>query len=204
MNKQPKHTPSAFVTLFKESNKTLRVILIIALVGLVVYGLGRWQYNRKHHNKVSRTITQTITEVKKIKEFCTANYTEETVVHVTRKRRVGTDELALIVKGTVRVGFDLSQMDALPTSDTSIVIVLPKPQVLDLITNPSDCETFAESGRWSHKKVTQYKEVGRQRILNHAIADGIMRYAQESGTSRIRLLFMAMGFSDVQIQVRED
>lgn len=203
---QTDNTPSkrrTLITLVKESNRTVRLILILAAIALVVVGLGRWQYNRKHSNKISRTITQYITEVKKIQEFCTANYTEETVVHVTRKRRLATDELALIVKGTVRVGFDLSKMEAMPTTDTSIVVVLPKPQVLDIVSNPSDCETFAESGKWSMKKVTKYKEVGRLRILEHAKADGIFNYAQENGIERIKLLFMGMGFSDIQVVIAE-
>lgn len=192
------------VAAIKASSALVKLLLLLALVALIALGIGRWQYNKKHNTHISRTITQTITEVQQIQEFCTATYTNEIVFPVKRQRRMGTDELTLIVRGTVRAGFDLSRMEALPTSDTSIVIVLPKPEVLDVITNPSDYETFQESGHWSHKKVTAYKEAARQQILRLALAEGILKDARTNGISRLKLLFSGMGFTDIHITVKEN
>lgn len=187
------------VALIKGSNLLVKTILLLAIMAILALGLGRLQKGFGNHHKISRTITQTITEIKKIDEFCTANYQEETVVSAKRKRTFGTDEIAIIVKGTVRVGFDLSEMETNILSDTSIVITLPKAKVLDVITNPSDCETFVESGRWTHKQVTKYKNLARQRIEKHALADNILKDAERNGKERIQLLFMGLGFKHVEI-----
>lgn len=189
-------------TVFSSTNQLVRTLVLLALVALVAIGLGKWQH-RGEHKKISRTITQRVTEIKKIHEFCTANYCEETVVSATRKKMIGSDDIAIIVKGTVRVGFDLADMQTEVVNDTTINIILPKPKVLDVITNPSDCETFEETGHWSHKQVVRYKNIARSRILRHAQADGIMHDAEENGIERLQLLFTAMGFKVCNITIEE-
>lgn len=195
---------NALVALIKGSSRLVKIILLLVLVGIIALGLERLQNGFGHKKKISRTITQTITEIKKIDEFCTANYCEETVVSAKRKRTFGTDEIALIVKGTVRVGFDLRKMDTKVSSDTAIAITLPEAKILDVITNPSDCETFVETGKWSHKQVTKYKDVARERIQNHAVTNGILKDAEKNGIDRLKLLFMGLGFKQVDIAVEND
>lgn len=198
---QPKGFGSRLLDFAKGGNAVLRIVILIAIVALIAFGIGRLQNRDKGRSKVSRTISQTITEIKKINEFCTANYSEETIVTARRKRRIGQDEIAIVVKGTVRAGFDLHDMTTTIQSDTSIVVVLPKPKVLDVITNPSDCETFVETGRWTHRQVTQYKDIARQRILKHAQDDGILKDAEQHGCDRLRHIFLGMGFKNVTIVV---
>lgn len=189
-------------SLLKGANQLVRTLIILAVVALVAWGIIAWQQRAKH-KKVVRTITQTVVEVKKIKEFCTANYYEETVVSATRKKFMKSEDLAIIAKGTVRVGFDLSKMTTLLTSDTSIVITLPPPMVLDVITNPSDFETFQEDGHWDHKEVTTYKNLARSMILSHAKADGIMEDAEEYGIEKMTELFRRVGMKQVTVHVKK-
>ncbi len=188
--------------LMKSTSHLLRTIIILAVVLLVAWGIFSLQHKAKH-KRVVRTITQTVVEVQKIKEFCTANYQEETVVVAHRKKLLKSEDLAIIVKGTVRVGFDLSQMNSRLTSDTSIVIDLPAPIVLDVITNPSNFETFEEEGHWDHKQVTTYKNMARAMILHHAKADGIMQDAVENGVAKLTLLFKRMGMKQVTVNVAQ-
>ncbi len=188
--------------LMKSTSHLLRTIIILAVVLLVAWGIFSLQHRAKH-KRVVRAITQTVVEVQKIKEFCTANYQEETVVVAHRKKLLKSEDLAIIVKGTVRVGFDLSQMNTQLTSDTSIVIDLPAPIVLDVITNPSNFETFEEEGHWDHKQVTTYKNMARAMILHHAKADGIMQDAVENGVAKLTLLFKRMGMKQVTVNVAQ-
>lgn len=187
-------------SLFKSTSQLLRTVIILAVVLLVAFGIFSLQHRAKH-KKVVRTITQTVVEVKKIKEFCTANYQEETVVVARRKKLLRTEELAIIAKGTVRVGFDLSKMTTRLTSDTSIVVELPAPIVLDVITNPGDFDIFEENGKWDQKVVTTYKNLARATILNHAKAEGIMEDAEKNGVEKLTLLFKRMGMKSVTINV---
>lgn len=172
---------------------------IIAALILVAAGIVFTLSRRQSPSKINPVVSQSVTEIKQIREFCTAHYCEETVVSASRKRLIGTDDIAIIVKGTVRVGYDLSQMKTQILSDTTIIVSLPEPKVLDVITNPSDCETFQESGHWSHKQVTKYKNIARGRILKHALADGIMNQAADQAHVRLQLLFSALGFKQIEI-----
>lgn len=202
-NKSGHNWGKKIVAFFKGGNTVVKTILLLAIGALILLGLGHFQKQGWGHKKINRSITNTITEIKKIKEFCTANYCDETIVTATRKRRIGQDEIAIVVKGTVRAGFNLEEMNTVVKNDTSIVVVLPKAQVLDVITNPSDCETFVETGRWTPRQVTKYKEIARQRIRNHAETDGLLKDAEEHGKERLRLLFFSMGFKDVTVVVEE-
>ncbi|MBQ9863966.1 MAG: DUF4230 domain-containing protein [Bacteroidales bacterium] len=186
--------------LFKNFNQLARTLIILAAVVLVGVGIYSLQHRAKH-KKIMRTITQTVVEVRKIKEFCTASYHEEMVVSTTRKKFMKHEDLAIIAKGTVRVGFNLSTLTTQVTSDTSIVVSIPCPIVLDVITNPSDFETFHEDGHWDHELVTTYKNLARVMILNHAKADGIMQDAEVNGKEKIAELFRRIGFTDVTVNV---
>lgn len=187
-------------SLLQGTSRWLRTLVWVVLIAAVGGGIFYMQQGLQKKNKIERTITQTITQIKTIKEFCTANYCEETVISASRKKVIGSDDIAIIVKGTVRAGFDLSKMETEVVGDTAIIITLPKAQVLDVITNPSDCETFQESGKWSHEKVTRYKGIARRMILRHALADGLLKDAQQNGEERIKLLFYAMGFKTVEVK----
>ncbi len=197
-----KNKKNNIVQLFRSLNQLTRTLIVLAVVTLLTWGFFTLQQRTKS-KKVVRTITQTVTEVKKIKEFCTAQYHEETVVAASRWRVFKSDDLALIVKGTVRVGFDLSLMTAEMTSDTSIVITLPAPIVLDVITNPSDFETFQQDGHWDIQQVTTYKNLARSRILHHAKADGIMKDAEENGIQKLTELFHNIGIRQVTVHVAQ-
>lgn len=186
--------------LFKNFNQLARTLIILAAVVLVGVGIYSLQHRAKH-KKIMRTITQTVVEVRKIKEFCTASYHEEMVVSTTRKKFMKHEDLAIIVKGTVRVGFNLSTLTTQVTSDTSIIVNIPYPIVLDVITNPSDFETFQEDGHWDHELVTTYKNLARVMILNHAKADGIMQDAEDNGKEKIAELFRRIGFTNVTVNV---
>lgn len=194
-----KHNKISFFALLQGTSKWLRTLVWVALIAAVGGGIFFLQQRMQKKSRIERTITQTITQIKAIKELCTANYCEETVISASRKKVIGSDDIAIIVKGTVRAGFDLSRMETEVLSDTAIVITLPKAKVLDVITNPSDCETFQESGKWSHEKVTRYKDIARRMILRHALADGLLHDAQQNGEERLRLFFGAMGFTSVEV-----
>lgn len=179
------------------------VILVVLLAGAaVLYFGGRTAYNKYMAKKnYTESIFQAVTEAKKMGEFCTANYREETVIAYKRIKKHGKDEIAIIVRGTVRVGFDLSQMETEMANDSSIVVTLPPVKILEVISNPTDFETFEESGEWSHKETSEFKNTARERILQHAIEDNILSFAEEAGKEQVTNLFMLLGFKNVSVNV---
>jgi hypothetical protein len=154
--------------------------------------------------------TIVVEEVHRLAELATATYYEDYVI-VKKRTRESTifgmkvtdvdDELVLITKGKVRAGFDLSklrQQDIISDS-VSITLKLPKVQLLDVITNPSDFETFEESGDWSYEEVTKYKNEARAAIEQSALNSGILELAEKAGKERLTSFMLALGFKEVTI-----
>ena len=179
------------------------IIGVIVAAGVLFFG-GKAAYGSYMAKKqYTESIFQAVTEVKKIGEFCTANYREETVIAYKRNKKHGKDEIAIIVRGTVRAGFDLAQMETEMLNDSSIVVTLPPAKVLDVISNPSDFETFEESGEWNHEQTTQFKNTARERILQHAMDDDLLGYAEEAGREQMVNLFSLLGFKTVTVNVAQ-
>ena len=178
-------------------------IVVGSLVALgVLYFGGKTVYNKYMAKKnYTESMFQAVTEVKNIGEFCTANYREETVIAYKRQKKHGKDEIAIIVRGTVRAGFDLSQMETEMLNDSSIIVTLPPVKILDVVSNPSDFETFEEKGEWSHKETTEFKNTARERILKHAIEDNILQFAENAGKEQLSNLFMLLGIKNVSVTV---
>jgi hypothetical protein len=150
-----------------------------------------------------------VEEVRRLAELTTASYYEENVIVRKKARKAGIfgvkvvdieDELVLLVKGKVRIGFDLSKMQEkdIVVDSVSISLRLPEVQILDVITNPSGFETFSESGNWSHDEVTQYKNEVRAVIEKNAIANGTMEFAEKAGKERLTSFMQALGFKTVK------
>jgi hypothetical protein len=78
---------------------------------------------------------------------------------------------------------------------------LPKPKILDVISNPSDFETYEENGKWSHEEVTAIKNEARAAIEQNAIESGILERAEESGKQKLSSFLQALGFQKVFIEI---
>ena len=153
-----------------------------------------------------------IEKVKKISELVTTCYYEEYVLLSKKnelkevglfKKSVDTlyNEIVITVKGTVRAGFDLSKIadDGIKVHGDTIDIKLPAPQILDIISNPSDYTIFEESGKWSHEEIVALQSQGKERTLNNALQHNLLLKANEAGKERVADLFRSFGFSVVNV-----
>lgn len=168
------------------------VVLIVLLTG-----------NRKDKNRYE-SLGQTITEMKRISEFCTANYIGEVMIKDEEKQFIGRKNIVLIVRGKVRMGYDLSKMEVEMVDDTIVNLALPTAQVLDIVTNPSDIRTFSEKGSWSHERVTLAKNAARAKLLELAMAEHMLETAKENGVRQLTAMFTAFGFKRVNIEFVAD
>ena len=156
-----------------------------------------------------------ITEIRNISEFTSACYYEELVmasvkdsenttnkvVKMLGRGAVSKDEICLIMDGKVRAGFDLSKVadDAIAISGDTLTMTLPKPEIFDVIVNPSNCEVYVEEGKWSHEQVTAIQASARVRIQDDAIGYGILEQADKIGRERLADLFKTFGFNVVRL-----
>lgn len=89
--------------------------------------------------------------------------------------------LSLIVKGELRVGFDFknSPMKVIE-NDSSIQLILPKANVLDILVNPSDTEIFQENGKWNDFEVAFLQKRAKQKLLHNMLQLDLIKRAEEN------------------------
>lgn len=179
-----------------------RLIAIALLVLLVVIGL-RIYNNITEKKSYYESLSQTITEMKQISEFCTAQYLGEVMFKDEEKVGLKNKVLVLIMKGTVRAGFDLTNMQTELVGDTTLNVTLPPAKVLDIITNPDDTKTFVERGNWKHERVTADKNAARAKLLELVLEDNLLATAEENGIRQLTSIFMAFGFKHVNIKIAD-
>ena len=106
----------------------------------------------------------------------------------------------LIVRGKIRAGYDLTKMETEVVDDTTINLVLPQAQILDIITNPSDIRTFSEKGTWTHERATITKNSARAKLLELVMEDNLLQTTEENGIKQLTAIFSAFGFKKVNIR----
>ncbi|MBR4689952.1 MAG: DUF4230 domain-containing protein [Bacteroidales bacterium] len=152
-----------------------------------------------------------VTGIKKISEFNVITFYEELVLKEKKDTQVffeqvsTTNEIVIIAKGSVRVGFDLSKVkesDIVVMGDTLTVIV-PSVEIFDIIVNPSDFEIFFEDGSWSHEEVTKIESNAKSRLKEDAINNNILNKANEIGIEKLVSFFRSFGFKIVNITIRD-
>ena len=137
--------------------------------------------------------------MKRISEFCTANYIGEVMIQDEEKHFLNHKSIVLIVRGKVRMGFDLSKMETKVVNDSTINLTLPQVQILDIITNPSDIRTFSEKGSWSHERVTITKNAARAKLLELVMEENLLAIAEDNGKRQLEAIFSSFGFKRVNI-----
>ena len=180
----------------KGCKKPVLYAVIAGVVVLVV--LLVWPWNKDEKNRYE-TLGQTITEMKKISEFCTANYIGEVMIQDEEKKFLNRKNIVIIVRGKIRAGFDLSQMETQVVNDSTINLSLPSAQILDVITNPSDTRIFNEKGNWTHEEVTNTINAARAKLVELVMEDNLLATAENNGERQLKSIFSAFGFKDVNI-----
>ena len=192
--------PSGSWEKVKEFVKKRRLPVLYAVIALVAVLVVLFviQRNRVGKNRYE-SLVQTITEMKRISEFCTANYIGEVMIQDEENHFLNHKNIVLIVRGKIRMGYDLSKMETEVVDDSTINLTLPQAQILDIITNPSDIRTFSEKGHWSHERVTITKNSARAKLLELVMEENLLATAEDNGKRQLTALFSSFGFKHVNI-----
>lgn len=158
-----------------------------------------------------------VVEIKKIAEFVTTCFFEEKIM-IERKPKhklagfildkldkddgILFDELCLIAKGQVRIGYNLKNIseENIRVSNKILYITLPQVEILDVIINPKGWDFYVEDGEWTEQDVKDIKAKAKDEVIKDAIQFNVLQKAKESGEAKIRALLMSFGFKDVIIQ----
>lgn len=114
-------------------------------------------------------------------------------------------ELVFVVKGSVRAGFNFSKIkeEDIKVNKDTINIKLPKPEIFDVISNPSDYKIITEEGKWDHEEVVALQSEGKKLTLNKALKGDIFSKTNTAGKEHITNLLKAFGFNVVNVTLTE-
>ena len=109
--------------------------------------------------------------------------------------------LVLIIKGKVIGGINLKKLseEKIYVKDDSVSIMLPAAEILEVITNPADIETFVENGKWSDDEVRAVKNAARRHLLEEAAKQQLLKQASERSKLVIEQFLRSVGFKKVNI-----
>ena len=176
-------------------------IIILALLGAAAFFMYKAGYLDKYINKVSIQDTPNVVEsMRNISELTSACFYEEIVQSEPIKK---SDSLIVVIKGKVRAGFQLGNLNEenIEINGDTLSITLPEAQIFDVIVNPSDIRYIDGEKSSTEKVLNKAISKARKRIQEDAIKDGILDKATESGIKQLRELFKAFGFAEVYVDI---
>ena len=115
--------------------------------------------------------------------------------------RYSDSKLVLIGKGKVLAGIDLAKLtnkDVFIKED-SIAITLPKAQILQTIINPSDYDTFEETGSWNDEETRAVKVKLRDKLVATVLQQGILQKATVKAKLVMENFISNVGFKKVTV-----
>ena len=152
-------------------------------------------------DQIDVTPTQ-IMSIKAIGEWEFLAVNAEELVDTVRKGFFSDDELARIYYGTLRLGIDMSQLEAgwIETSGDSVTLLLPQVGLLDAaFIDEARTKSFFESGKWSPEdKEAMYKKAYAQ-MKAHCLTKENLQAAEANGEEQMRNMMRSIGFKNVKI-----
>ena len=192
-----------------------RWIVLLAAVSVVValiMGLGvgvivvRYLPGWSGERPLIRDTTSVVTEVQGLNQLVTVRYVLEKVVILEDVKWYGENRVLLVAHGVAKAGVDLARVAQgdIKASGTSVVIKLPKPQLLDVYLDDRKTEVVERTTgllREFDKDLEQ--DARRQAVdkLRSAAYDaGILKDAKERAQVQLKETFRRMGFVDVRFE----
>lgn len=112
-------------------------------------------------------------------------------------------KIILIGKGKILAGVELSKLsdkDIFVKGD-SVAIHLPKALLLQVILNPSDFETFEETGTWTDDEVRAVKQKLKDKLIITVLRQNIIQKAGDKAKLIMENFLQNSGFKKVTVTV---
>lgn len=147
-----------------------------------------------------------VMSMRKLNRYVTATYYEEVLKKAEKQHTFMTnDQLLMIYKVTVEAGFDLSQFSEsnieTPT-DSTVILTLPKAQLLPQRSKPSDKQVFKDSNKWTFAEENELHSQAMQEARENALHEGILERAEQNCRKYMSQLLVAFGYQKDNVTVR--
>ena len=180
-------------------------LILLILVLIIIFIFNRMKIFDGWFRAKPLLIDQTplvIEEIRSVADLNTATLYQDVIVDSIAPATIpfaARREIVLIIKGKVTAGLDMDKLSAddVFASGDSVHITLPGSVIRDVIINPSDVETFYESGKWNNEEITALKLAARQKLLVKAAENDLLEKANVKSRSLIEGFLKALQFKKI-------
>jgi len=149
-----------------------------------------------------------LAQVRQLNQLATVRYTVQKVVGIReQKQPLGSEAILLIVQARVEAGVDLAAMgpgDITVRPDRSVVVVLPKSQILNVAVDEKETKVWDRQKTWWTPWVPYSLDLeqrarieGLEAARQTALDMGILANAQQNAERSIRTLLGVAGAKNV-------
>ena len=154
-----------------------------------------------------------LSEVNNLGRYETLEFLIQTVVDLERhpdtfwERVCGSDKLLLVAGGEVHAGFDLAKVGPgdLRVDGRSIALALPHAEVFEYFVKEDQTQVYMRTTgllcRPDPNLETQARREAEKRLLEYALAQGILERAERAGLTQLEGLLRRLGFEQVELWV---
>lgn len=181
-------------------------VFVIALVG----GLGTgWLLSRVFPPRgAPRTLNTApiLTQIQGLAQLVTVKYVIEKVVVFEDVRLYGENRVLLVAHGVVKAGVDLARLgpNHVQVRSNRVEITLPPASITDVYLDEDKTEVLEHSTgllrRFDKNLEQNARREGLDAIRRAARYSGILDDATTRAQQQLRLLFLQLGYQDVQFQ----
>ena len=188
-----KVSKSNFIKHMKRRRSLIRPIGILLIIGSVFWLVYLFYSAKKGEGQFRIENTPMhIEHIRNIANLATISYKDEVVIDSLEHYQSTTEQFAgnllkfkdidklkhaiqdpnikrritLIVQGEIYFGFDLKDdlFDVREKGDSLIIVTLPKPKILDIVTTPSGTRIFQEQGTWNDFEISTLKRKSKTKM----------------------------------------
>jgi len=157
-----------------------------------------------------------ITHINALGRLETTKFTMRTIIDLANEPAnlwqeiFGSDQLMLMAEGEVVAGFDLNKVtkDDIIVQGTQVEITLPAPEILfSRIDNERTQVYERDTGLFVTPDTTlesRARQLAEESLVNWAIERDIYTAAEEAGRVQFENLLRSLGFTDIEIKVKEN
>jgi hypothetical protein len=133
-------------------------------------------------------------ELEEISDWLDAIELSQRVLQRNVKRR-----LTLIVKGEVKMGFDLKSksLKALRNGDT-LYLSIPQPTLLEINLSPSGTEIYQEQGNWKDSERRKLENKAKLILIENSKRYGLKKKAEDSATRLFKRLLKDEKYVEIE------
>ncbi len=190
------------------STRTTRIaVAATATTVAIVLGAAAWwlrgtHVGLSHTSRIDITPVQ-IERIRSIGEWEFLSISDEELVDTVRHGFFGDDGLARIYYGTLRLGFDLGEVQEgwIRMDHDTVSVTLPPVRLLDeRFLDEARTRSFYEDGRWTEADRARLTRRAEAAMRDRCLTPANIASAERQAAAQMSQLLRAMGFAQVRVR----